>query len=122
GRDALERHSVDAHLSGVVNGLEIIFDAPVSPATAATAYVTKGLAVDIQGRQIVVAAALPVLADALSGQSAGAYPVYAWYSESALTPTAGYDPCATVEDRVVEQANVGVFADTTTALTQQPDA
>ena len=123
-RDELETHCSVAHTSGVVDGLALQVLPPAAGSTTASAYVRAGLAIDAVGRQLELASPLPIAADPLSGQPAGPYPAYVWYSEapvaSALSPL---NPCSTfTSDRVRETPTVGVFLDDQDARATAPDA
>ncbi|HTV75089.1 MAG TPA: hypothetical protein VME66_15465 [Candidatus Acidoferrales bacterium] len=123
-RGELETHCSVAHTSGVVDGMTYQFIPPASPQTTATAVVTAGLAVDDQGRQIVIGSPLPIAPDPLAGQPSGSYPGYVWYSEATVaSSTTQLSPCTTsAGDRVQELANVGVFLSDSQARAQYPDA
>ncbi|MGA2395338.1 MAG: hypothetical protein ABSH03_18510 [Candidatus Lustribacter sp.] len=119
-RDELETHCSVAHTSGVIDGLnlQVVGSAPAS------VFVTVGLAVDDQGRQLTLAAPLPIAPDPLSGQPAGSYPAYIWYTEAPLTSSVSpLNPCSTAtSDRVRETPAVGVFTDDASARAESPDA
>lgn len=117
-RDELETHSSVAHTSGVVDGMAL----EVVPPT--TVYVTAGLSVDDQGRQLSLATPLPIAVDVLAGQPAGDYPAYIWYTEAAITSALSpLNPCSTAtSDRVRETPTVGVFLNDASARAQFPDA
>jgi hypothetical protein len=123
-RGELETHTSVAHTSGVVDGMTYDFVPPVSPATASSVYVAPGLAVDDQGRQIIIATPIIVVPDPLAGQAAGNYPAYVWYTEAPVSTSATVmNPCATAgSDIIRESANVGVFLSDAAARAQFPDA
>jgi hypothetical protein len=117
-RDELETHASVAHTSGVVDGMTLEVVPP------ATVYVTAGLSVDDQGRQLLLVTPSPVAIDALSGQPAGNYPAYIWYTESVIASSISpLNPCSTAtSDRVRETPATGVFLDDASARAKFPDA
>lgn len=116
-RDQLETHGSVAHVSGVIDGLALQI-------AGSSAVVAAGLAVDGQGRQLLLEAPAPLAADPLVGQPAGNYPAYIWYTEAPLTTAlAPLNPCANgTGDQIRETPMVGIFLSAAAAATQAPAA
>lgn len=136
-RGVAARHARQAHSPGIVEGLNLELRDPVVPGSAKELYLTAGTAVDLSGREVVVATEQRIAEDAFrqanvadpAADATALYPVFLVGLDEQAPVNEGFDPrCgerktdSILEGYEIRFGRVGDAADLDERLPPEPSA